>query len=102
MQSNFDIVPEDLELLKSFFPGKESLMICVRCRTFDYTGKTKAERIAHIESCCTPASVPAVVPIPPVEAPMEDPPQKMEEVPSEEDQPPRPIFKVVKDQTTMV
>ena len=51
MDSNFDIDPFDLEVMKSHFKDADHLNICVRCKVFDYRGKTKQQTIAHFEAC---------------------------------------------------
>ena len=96
MLSNFDFMPEMVELLTLQWPNDVPFNICVRCKTYDYTGKTKAETIEHFESCNAVQVAPAVTPFPPVETSNNDQPHQIKEVPSEDDQPPRPIFKVVK------
>ena len=89
-------MPELVEVFKLQWPKDVPLDICVRCKTFDYSDKTKEETIAHMESCNAGQVAPAVTPFPPVEASNNDQPHQIEEVPSEDDQPPRPIFKVMK------
>ena len=65
MLDNFDLMPEVIDTLKKQWPKDLPLNICVRCRDYDYNGKTKEETIAHIESCMTDQMAPAVIPIQP-------------------------------------
>ena len=51
MDSNFKIDPFDLEVLKLHFKDADHLNICVRCKEFDYRGKSMEETIKHIETC---------------------------------------------------
>ena len=51
MDSNFKIDPFDLEVLKLHFNDADHLNICVRCKEFDYRGKSMEETIKHIETC---------------------------------------------------
>ena len=96
MQDNFDLFPEVIDCLKLQWPKDLPLNICVRCRDYDYTGKSKQETIAHIESCMTDPMAPAVMPIQPKQSQVVDPALKIPESKHRDDQPPRPIFQAVK------
>ena len=52
MQTKANIAPEVLAVLEATYGDDESRYLCLRCLSWDYTGKSIDEAIAHMEACC--------------------------------------------------